>query len=135
MIDRERRQILFGDFNIEATGNLISREFKSWNFTQLVNFPTHEDGGTIDFCLVSDKIPLSSVELRQRAVPWSDHDFLQLTFVLKKRNCTKFRNQLANSDQSLDKIDEIEKPALQTFKCYLEGVAQKLLNFCWHGSH
>ena len=78
MIDRERRQILFGDFNIEATGNLISREFKSCNFTQLANFPTHEDG---DFCLVSDKIPLSSVELRQRAVPWSDHDFLQLTFV------------------------------------------------------
>ena len=81
MIDTERRQIFFGDFNIEATGNIISREFKSWNFTQLVNFPTHEDGGTIDFCLVSDKIPLSSVELRQRAVPWSDHDFLQLTFV------------------------------------------------------
>ena len=44
MIDRERRQIFFGDFNIEATGNIISREFKSWNFTQLVNFPTHKDG-------------------------------------------------------------------------------------------
>ena len=41
MIDRERRQILFGDFNIEATENLISREFKSCNFTQLENFPTH----------------------------------------------------------------------------------------------
>ena len=80
-MNNERRQIFIGDFNIEASENLIVQEFKNKNFSQLVNFPTHEDGGIIDHCYVSNLILPKSIQVKQKAVHYSDHDLLKIRFV------------------------------------------------------
>ena len=81
LMNNERRQIFIGDFNIEASGNLIVQEFRNKNFSQLLNFPTHEDGGIIDHCYISSLIQPESIKVKQKAVYYSDHDLLKIRFV------------------------------------------------------
>ena len=77
----DRRQIFIGDFNIEASENLIVQEFEKKNFRQLVTFPTHEDGGIIDHCYISNLIQPETIKLEQKAVHYTDHDMLKIRFV------------------------------------------------------
>ena len=81
LIEKRRRQIFIGDFNIDAYGNIIVEQFQNLGFKQLVKNPTHEDGNIIDLCFLSDKITTSSIELRQRARHYTDHDLVQLRYI------------------------------------------------------
>ena len=68
-----------GDFNFDALSsekNIILRELENWGFRQLVQEPTHIEGGIIDHCYISETIKSESVILSQKSVYYTDHDII-----------------------------------------------------------
>ena len=64
LIKVNRKTFILGDFNFNALApekNLILRELENWNFKQIVDKPTHIQGGLIDHCYKSDNIPENSL--------------------------------------------------------------------------
>ena len=72
---------MLGDFNFNAVcqeQNFILRELENWGFKQLIQHPTHVQGGVIDHCYISDNLPLSSISLSQKSVYYTDHDIIEI---------------------------------------------------------
>ena len=77
-----KQTLIFGDFNFNAVcpnQNYILRELESWNFKQLIQNPTHVQGGVIDHCYITNTIPAASVMMSQKPVYYTDHDIIKVT--------------------------------------------------------
>ena len=73
--------LIFGDFNFDAVcpnQNFILRQLENWNFQQLIQNPTHIQGGVIDHCYINNTFPISSVEVSQKPVYYTDHDIIKV---------------------------------------------------------
>ena len=70
--------VVTGDFNFGSKdANPLTRFLNEREFTQLVNWPTHREGGTIDHCYVSKN---TRVQLTRHSPYYSDHDGLCIEF-------------------------------------------------------
>ena len=70
--------IITGDMNFDKTDmNPLSRFLKERGYNQLVNWPTHREGRTIDHCYVSKN---TRVQLTRHSPYYSDHDALCMEF-------------------------------------------------------
>ena len=77
-----KRNLILGDFNLNArcqNQNFILRELENWNFKQLVQNPTHIQGGVIDHCYISNTFPIDSLVVSQKPVYYTDHDIIKVT--------------------------------------------------------
>ena len=77
-----KRNLILGDFNLNArcqNQNFILRELENWNFKQLVQNPTHIQGGIIDHCYISNTFPMDSLSVSQKSVYYTDHDIIKVT--------------------------------------------------------
>ena len=81
MVNMRRKQFIIGDFNCEPTGNIVSDEVRQWGFQQLVKNATHIIGRTIDHVYASINIASNRVNLVQKPVYFSDHDFIRFSVV------------------------------------------------------
>ena len=82
LISTKNKTLILGDFNINALcpdQNCILRELENWNFKQLVQNPTHIQGGVIDHCYLSNNLPLGSISISQKSVYYTDHDIIEVT--------------------------------------------------------
>lgn len=72
LLHQEMTTIVVGDFNFDRNEtNDLSNFLKKKEFTQLVNWPTHRGGRTIDHCYVSKN---SRVQVVRHSPYYSDHD-------------------------------------------------------------
>ena len=81
LISTKNKTLILGDFNVNALcqdQNYIMRELETWNFKQLVQNPTHIQGGVIDHCYLSNNLPIGSISLSQKSVYYTDHDIIEL---------------------------------------------------------
>ena len=70
--------IITGDFNFDKKEtNDLTRFLRQRNFTQIVDWPTHQEGRTIDHCYVSQK---TRVQITRHSPYYSDHDALCIEF-------------------------------------------------------
>ena len=70
--------IITGDFNFDCNEmNPFTRFLKEKAYTQLVDWPTHREGRTIDHCYVSEN---TRVQLTRHSPYYSDHDALCIEF-------------------------------------------------------
>ena len=70
--------IITGDFNFDKKEtNALSILLKGKKFTQLVNWPTHKGGRTIDHCYVSEN---SRIQITRKSCFFSDHEALCIEF-------------------------------------------------------
>ena len=82
LLNKEKVTIIVGDFNVcylKKPSNKISRTLESLHFRQLVNEPTHEEGGCIDHLYFYAPATIETDYLLE-IVPayYSDHDCLYL---------------------------------------------------------
>ena len=81
LIFTKKKTLILGDFNFNALcqdQNYILRELENWNFKQLIQNPTHIQGGVIDHCYISRNLPLSSIFFPQESVYYTDHDIIEI---------------------------------------------------------
>ena len=70
--------VITGDFNFDKTEtNALTVFLKKRQFTQVVDWPTHKEGRTIDHCYVSKN---TRVQLTRHSPYYSDHDGLCIEF-------------------------------------------------------
>ena len=70
--------IITGDFNFDKKEiNPLTRFLEELKFTQLVTWPTHKDGRTIDHCYVSENC---RIQITRFSRFYSDHDGLCIEF-------------------------------------------------------
>ena len=70
--------IITGDFNFDKKEtNALTRFLSQRKFTQLVDWPSHREGRTIDHCYVSKK---TRVQITRHSPYYSDHDGLCIEF-------------------------------------------------------
>ena len=70
--------IVIGDFNFSnKETNVLTKFLKKQLFTQVINWPTHREGGTIDHCYVSNN---ARVQVTRHSPYYSDHDALCIQF-------------------------------------------------------
>ena len=75
--------LVIGNFNFtQDTKNLLTNQLKVWNFNQLIDFPTHKEGTTIDHAYVSKKLSTSTVS-EPHYTYYSDHQGLFLNIIKK----------------------------------------------------
>ena len=82
LIFKKKKILILGDFNFNAScqdQNYILRQLENWNFKQLIQNPTHIQGGVIDHCYISNNLPLDSISLSQKSVYYTDHDIIEVT--------------------------------------------------------
>ena len=81
-IDRTKDTIILGDFNIDMYGNekscSIMQELSKFGFIQIIDEPTHIEGGVIDHCHVSGNSLIQRLELSQKSVYYTDHDIIEV---------------------------------------------------------
>ena len=78
LLKSDMTSIIIGDFNFDAKEvNPFSRFMKEKAYNQLVNWPTHREGRTIDHCYVSKN---TRVQLTRHSPYYSDHDALCMEF-------------------------------------------------------
>ena len=78
LLQPEMTTLIVGDFNSDKNEtNALSSFLQQKEFTQLVNWPTHRGGRTIDHCYVSKK---SRVQVVRHSPYYSDHDALCIQF-------------------------------------------------------
>lgn len=78
LLQPEMTTLIVGDFNFDKNEtNALSSFLQQKEFTQLVNWPTHRGGRTIDHCYVSKK---SRVQVVRHSPYYSDHDALCIQF-------------------------------------------------------
>ena len=71
--------IITGDFNFDQKHTNVLTFFLGINFfSQVVTWPTHIQGRTLDHCYVSENV---SVQLTRHSPYYSDHDALCIEFV------------------------------------------------------
>ena len=70
--------VITGDFNFDNTEtNALTLFLTKRQFTQVVDWPTHKEGRTIDHCCVSKN---TRVQLTRHSPYYSDHDGLCIEF-------------------------------------------------------
>ena len=77
-----KNTLILGDFNFDASSqnkNFLLRGLENWNFKQLIQDPTHVQGGVIDHCYISNDVPICSISLYQKSVYYTDHDIIEVT--------------------------------------------------------
>ena len=78
LLQPEMTTLIVGDFNSDKNEtNAVSSFLQQKQFTQLVNWPTHRGGRTIDHCYVSKN---SNIKLSRHSPYFSDHDALCIEF-------------------------------------------------------
>ena len=76
----EMQTIITGDFNFDKKEeNILTKFLRNNMFSQVVTFPTHIQGRTLDHCYVSKHV---NVRLTRHSVYFSDHDALCIEFDL-----------------------------------------------------
>ena len=77
----EMKTIITGDFNFDKKEtNALSTFFKSRMFQQVVPWPTHIQGRTLDHLYVSKNV---QVELTRHSPYYSDHSALCIKFLIE----------------------------------------------------
>ena len=72
-----------GDFNfLPEDLKIVTEQLQAWNFTQLIKFATHKDGGTIDHAYVSELLT-DSADADAHYVYYSDHQGLLINLTEK----------------------------------------------------
>ena len=87
MVDQCKKTIILGDFNCSALvkeDNAIVRSFENSGFIQVVQKPTHIQGGVIDHIYVSHHIAPKLLKLTQKPVYYTDHDVMELSIEVEK---------------------------------------------------
>ena len=82
LLHTNRKTLILGDFNFNALcaeQNFILRELENWNFKQLIQNPTHIQGGVIDHCYISNTFPIGAVSVSQKPIYYMDHDIIKVT--------------------------------------------------------
>ena len=70
--------IVTGDFNFSSKQtNAFSNFLKQKMFSQIINWPTHKEGRTLDHCYVSKN---ARVQVTRHSPYYSDHDALCIEF-------------------------------------------------------
>ena len=69
--------IITGDFNFDKKETNILTNFLKESFLQVVNWPTHIQGRTLDHCYVSKNV---NVQLTRHSPYYSDHSALCIDF-------------------------------------------------------
>ena len=78
LLPQEMTTIVVGDFNFDKSEtNAFTRLLGEKNFTQIVNWPTHRGGRTIDHCYISNN---TRVQVLRYSPYYSDHDALCIQF-------------------------------------------------------
>ena len=78
ILDPKMTTIVLGDFNFDKNEtNDLTRFLREKEFTQIVNWPTHRGGRTIDHCYVSKN---TRVQIIRHSPYYSDHDALCIEF-------------------------------------------------------
>ena len=78
LLHPEMTTIITGDFNFDKNETNALTKFLGQNkFTQVVDWPTHKQGRTIDHCYVSKK---TRVQITRHSPYYSDHDGLCIEF-------------------------------------------------------
>ena len=83
IINSKNKTFIIGDFNLNAIddrSNMISKELSKLGFRQLVQEPTHIQGGLIDHCYVSHNILPTNVRINQKSVYYTDHDMIEILY-------------------------------------------------------
>ena len=81
LIDLNRETIILGDFNIcyeKNPGHSIFTMLRDLGFHQLVKYPTHIDGGTIDLVFVLSPDKHHRYQITQQGQYYLDHDVLMI---------------------------------------------------------
>ena len=106
LLNKEKVTIIVGDFNVcylKKPSNKISRKLESLHFRQLVNEPTHEEGGCIDHLYFYAPATIETDYLLEIVpVYYSDHDCLYLHL-----NVNQDRNK--KSSNGINKIQSKTK--------------------------
>ena len=82
LLSTKKKTLILGDFNFNASSqkkNFLLRGLENWNFKQLIQDPTHVQGGVIDHCYISNDVPICSISLYQKSVYYTDHDIIEVT--------------------------------------------------------
>ena len=70
--------MIIDDFNFDRKEvNSLTRFLREIKFTQVVDWPTHKEGRTIDHCYVSEN---TRVQMTRHLPYFSDHDGLCIEF-------------------------------------------------------
>ena len=78
LLEPEITTVITGDFNFDSgESNPLTRFLLEKKFTQIVNWPTHIEGRTIDHCYISSR---SRVQVSRHSLYWSDHCSLLIEF-------------------------------------------------------
>ena len=105
--------IIIGDFNIcylKDPSNKISRALKSLHFRQLVNEPTHEEGGCIDHLYFYAPATIETEYLLQiDPAYYSDHDCLYLHVNVNQGKTNKNNNGKNKIQKSNKKLQEVAR--------------------------
>ena len=83
MVNVQKITFILGDFNLNSSGNessVLSKVMLDFGFSQLVKEPTHNQGGIIDHCYLSNNILPNDVKLTQKPVYYTDHDILEVQY-------------------------------------------------------
>ena len=118
LLNKEKVTIIIGDFNIcylKDPSNKISRALESLHFRQLVNEPTHEEGGCIDHLYFYAPTAIETEYLLQiDPAYYSDHDCLYLHVNVNqgktnKNNNGKNKIQKSKSNRKFTEISQKRK--------------------------
>ena len=88
LIDEEKTTHISGDFNIclkKAPNNSLTKQLKHLDFDQLIQQPTHIEGGLIDHIYFRDNIKIfKAPHIHIYSPYYSDHDCLCTTLQLSQ---------------------------------------------------
>ena len=78
LLNPEMTTLITGDFNFDKNEtNAFTKFLQEKEFTQIVNWPTHRGGRTIDLCFISKN---TRIQVSRHSPYYSDHDALCLEF-------------------------------------------------------
>ena len=73
--------LIIGDFNFTPdASNLVTKQLRLWNFSQIVHSPTHKDGNILDHAYVSEALSNSTFS-ELHYVYFSDHQCLFVNII------------------------------------------------------
>ena len=81
LIDTEKPTIILGDLNLnilKCPEHSMLRNLKDLSFKQLVQTPTHEQGGLLDLVFLSHHFNQNEVTIENVSVYYSDHDLIHI---------------------------------------------------------
>ena len=78
LLHPEMTTIIVGDFNFDKNDvNVLTRFLGKRKFSQVIDWPTHKEGRTIDHCYVSNN---AKVKVTKHSPYYSDHNALCIQY-------------------------------------------------------